>query len=75
MIEMQQHNHNQWDRIDSDEFFKHIGVLQPIMVGTQQEYDYLWSMQLMIGREFTILLDGRDENRSGLPPSIVRIML
>lgn len=75
MIEMKQRQEDAWIPCSDNEFWRNIGTLQPILVSTEQEFDYLWAMQLMIGREFVILLDGRDENPTDLPPSIVRIML
>ena len=79
MIEIKQEYGDQWIACDTNEFWRNIGILQPILVETQQEFDYLWAMQLMIGREFVILLNGRDGDsntyKGDLPPSIVRIML
>lgn len=56
-----------------DQLIENIGIFEPIVVETQPEFDFLWSMQLMIGREFTILLLDRDENLTGYPPSFVKI--
>lgn len=75
MVQIKQFEQAPWYDMDDDEFFRGIGFMQPILVRTEQEFDYLWAMQLMIGREFIILLDGRDENPTDLPPSIVRFML
>ena len=75
MISIKQEYGDKWLPVDSDEFWKNIGILQPILVETQAEADYLWAMQLMIGKEFVILLEGKDRYVNDLPPSIVRIML
>lgn len=56
-----------------DKLLEHLFVFCPLIVETQAEFDYLWSMQLMIGKEFTVLLKDRDENTTDLPPSFVKI--
>ena len=74
MISIKQELGNGWlDYENDDEFWRNAGILQPFAVETQAEFDYLWSMQLMIGEEYTILLIDRDENFTGLPPSYVKI--
>ncbi|MNF46490.1 hypothetical protein D3C87_1232390 [compost metagenome] len=77
MIYVKQNNNEMWTRIERDKdvehFWDHVGAMQPLLVETQAEYDWLFSMQLMIGREFVILLDGRDENTLGVPPTYVKI--
>ena len=62
-----------WRQTTLDKLLQHIGIFEPIVVETQPEFDFLWSMQLMIGRQFTILLLDRDENLTGYPPSFVKI--
>lgn len=74
MISIKQQVHGEWAKLSSeDEFWRNAGILQPFAVETQAEFDYLWSMQLMIGKEYTILLIDRDENLTGLPPSFIKI--
>ena len=75
LVQVMQTYGNVWLDTTMDKILEHIGTMQPLQVGTEQEFDYLWAMQLMIGREFVILLDGRDENPTDLPPSIIRFML
>lgn len=58
---------------DMDSFFKNTGIFEPMIVETQAEFNWLWAMQLMIGKEFTVLLMDRDENTTGYPPSYVKI--
>lgn len=73
-VQVQQGQQHVWTDTTMEHLLKNIGTMQPLLVQTQQEYDYLWAMQLMIGKEVTLLLAG-EENKTGLPPSIVRIML
>jgi hypothetical protein len=71
---MKQLINEEWFTVkDSDEFWKNIGLFSPLLVETQPEFDYLWAMQLMIGKEFTVLLNGRDENPTDIPPTHVKI--
>lgn len=56
-----------------DEFIKNVMIFSPFVVETQEEFDWLWAMQLMIGKEYVVLLDGRDENLTGYPPSFIKI--
>lgn len=74
MIRMKQLINEEWFTVkDSDEFWKNIGLFCPLIVETQPEFDYLWAMQLMIGKEFTVLLNGRDENPTDVPPTHIKI--
>lgn len=74
MLSIKQDLGDKWLAYDNeDEFWRNAGILQPFAVETQAEFDYLWSMQLMVGKEYTILLIDRDENFTGLPPSFVKI--
>ena len=74
MIRMQQYASEEWFTVKNpDEVWNNIGLFEPLVVETQAEFDYLWSMQLMIGREFVILLKGRDANKTGLPATPIKI--
>jgi hypothetical protein len=76
VIHIKQNWADPWSAYDNDdEFWRNIGIMSPLAVETQAEFDYLWTMQLMIGKEYTILLLDRDENLTGLPPSFIRIDL
>lgn len=59
--------------VDDELFWRDVVIFSPLVVGAQAEFDYLWSMQLMIGKAFDILLLDRDENHTGYPPSFVKI--
>lgn len=61
-----------WRQTTLDKLLQYIGTMEPLLVDSQQEFDYLWSMQLMIGRAFIILLDEKD-NPTDLPVSHVKI--
>lgn len=59
--------------VDDELFWRDVVIFSPLVVETQAEFDYLWSMQLMMGKSFDILLMDRDENLTGYPPSYVKI--
>lgn len=61
-----------WRESTLGKLLQYIGTMEPLLVDSQLEYDLLWSMQLMIGREFTILLQEKD-NPTDLPVSHVKI--
>lgn len=74
MISIKQQVNGEWAKLSSeDEFWRNAGILQPFAVETQAEYDFLFSMQLMIGKEFIFLLDGVDEPIPNMPPTFVKI--
>lgn len=74
MISMQQYINEQWFVVkDYDEFWKNVGIFSPFIVDTQAEADYMFAMQLMLGREFVTLVDGKDANTTGYPPTYVKI--
>lgn len=76
MISIKQDINAPWGPITvMDIFWSMIGNLQPIVVYTQAEYDYFVAMKLMIGRDFVVLLDGRDENTTGVPPTFAKVDL
>lgn len=62
-----------YTRMDQDSFWANVGIYSPLIVKTQDELDYLVGMQMMIGKDYIVLLDGRDENPCDLPPSYVEV--
>ena len=73
---MKQYANDKWAVIPDtrvDEFFNMVGVWEPLIVSTEAEFDYLWAMQIMIGKEFKLLLDGRDAPIPNMPPTFVKI--
>lgn len=70
-VHIQDHQ-GDWRETTLDKILQHIGTMEPLLVGSQPEYDLLWSMQLMIGREFKILLQEKD-NPTDLPVSHIKI--
>lgn len=59
--------------VNTDQFFSHMGVFSPLIVDTAVERDYLWGMALMTSNEVVILVNGVDENPTGVPPTFVKI--
>lgn len=72
-VSMRQHVDGAWSQVELDRFLDHVGFLEPIRVDTQAEYDFLWSMQLMIGREFLLYRYGQANPSVDLPPTLVKI--
>lgn len=58
---------------NEDSFWKYIGVHQPLCVDTEAEYNWLWAMQLMLGKEFHIMQRGVHGNPTDLPPTNIKI--
>ena len=52
MISIKQHIEGSWSALTIDKFIESVGFLQPLRVDTEDEFNWLWSLQLMIGREF-----------------------
>lgn len=79
MISIRQEVGYDWIDLDTEgsikDFWENIGIMQPLVVDTQEEYDYFMGMQLMIGKEFQVMLDGVHVNTTGLPPSYVKVDL
>lgn len=59
--------------VDDELFWRDVVIFSPLVVETQAEFDYLWSMQIMLGKSFNILLMDRDENLTGYPESFIKI--
>lgn len=59
--------------MDQASFWENIGYYSPLLVQSQTEFDYLSGMQFMISKNYTVLLDGRDENLTGFPPSYIEV--
>lgn len=55
-----------------ERFWRNIGHFEPLSVETQAEFDWLFAMQLMIGREMIILLNEQD-NPTDLPVTHLKI--
>lgn len=75
MISIKQDHMSKYHPIRDDRFWQDVGLFSPLLVETQAEADWLWAMQLMVGKEFVILVDGKDENKTGYPPSYVKLDL
>lgn len=76
MISVKQEINGVWVELTNmDEFWKNVGIFSPFVVDTQAEADYMFAMQLMIGKEFVTLVDGKDENTTGYPPTFLKVDL
>lgn len=77
MIAVKQKLYEPWVEItDESTFWKQIGAYEPLVVYSQLEADYLWSMQLMLGREILVWVYGKDflpGDDYGMPPTYVNI--
>ncbi len=73
MIFMRQSQNMPWTKGDTETFIDNIGIFSPLIVDTQEEVDYLNGLKLVIGEDFTVLLKDVDDNRTGLPPTFIRI--
>lgn len=62
-----------WQELTHRDLTNHLGILSPLLVESQEEKDYLLGLQLILGYEFRVLLDGIDENPEDIPPTWVRI--
>jgi len=69
MISIKQEFEDKYGHMDEDRFWQDVVLFSPLLVETQAEADWLWAMQLMVGKEFVILVDGKDENKTAYPPS------
>ena len=64
----------QWRPVyNEDWFWEKVGVHQPLLVDTEAEYNWLWAMQLVIGKEFHIMQRGVHGNPTDVPPTLVKI--
>lgn len=76
MLSTKQHLNEGWSPIPESrqqEFWDMIGIWEPLIVSTKAEADFLFSMQLMIGKAFIFLLDGVDEPIPNMPPTYLKI--
>lgn len=76
MLSTRQHLTDKWTPIPltrQEEFWDMIGIWEPLIVSTKAEADFLFSMQLMIGKPFIFLLDGVDEPFPNMPPTYLKI--
>lgn len=76
MISIKQEINGEWVAIENfKEFWTNVGIFSPFVVDTREEADYMFAMQLMVGKEFLTLVDGVDENPTKLPPTYLKIDL
>lgn len=61
--------------VSVDEIIELAGTMQPYVVDSQAEKDWLDAMQLMTGKAFVVLIDGIHENKTGMPPTFLKLKL
>lgn len=56
-----------------EEIIELAGNMQPYVVESQEEKDWLDAMQLMTGKTFVVLIKGVHKNNTGMPPTFLKL--